>query len=214
MKKACRSFFQVCQTPGTRFTKQKIIQLWIHLTSHCMENSLLVTVTLEHQWRGTKTLWKHPSPLATSTTVSGLCKQLIMRSGDTQSTRPPPSWKTPKGVPLVAFMYLVFTHMPGESDRRQFWSLLRYLSYIFWALINSLLCWFWHPKGQHRVKEYKAEEPRPFSIQPGPDLHPQRLWQSLSVCLSHTYKSQQSLACLQQMQTFHFLKLCPQSQVQ
>ena len=43
-------------------------------------------------------------------------------------------------VPLVEFMYLVFTRMPGESYRRRLRSLLLYLSYVFRALINSLVC--------------------------------------------------------------------------
>ena len=34
-------------------------------------------------------------------------------------------------VPLVEFMYLVFTRMPGESYRRQLRSLLLYLCYVF-----------------------------------------------------------------------------------
>ena len=42
-------------------------------------------------------------------------------------------------VPLVEFMYLVFTRMPGESYRRRLRSLL-YLCYVFGALINSLVC--------------------------------------------------------------------------
>ena len=41
-------------------------------------------------------------------------------------------------VPLVEFMYLVFTRMPGESYRRRIGSLLLYLGYVFRALINSL----------------------------------------------------------------------------
>ena len=45
-------------------------------------------------------------------------------------------------VLLVEFMYLVFTHMPGESYRRQLRSLLLYLCDNFWTLINSLVCWF------------------------------------------------------------------------
>ena len=45
-------------------------------------------------------------------------------------------------VPLVEFMYLVFTRMPGESYRRQLRSLLLYLFRVFRALINSLVCWF------------------------------------------------------------------------
>ena len=49
-------------------------------------------------------------------------------------------------VPLVEFMYLVFKCMPGESYRRQLWSLLLYLCYVFWALINSLVCKKQHTK--------------------------------------------------------------------
>ena len=43
-------------------------------------------------------------------------------------------------VPLVEFMYLVFTRMPGESYRGRLTSLLLYLCYVFRALINSLVC--------------------------------------------------------------------------
>ena len=43
-------------------------------------------------------------------------------------------------VPLVEFMYLVFTRMPGESYRRRLRSSLLYLCYVFLALINSLVC--------------------------------------------------------------------------
>ena len=42
-----------------------------------------------------------------------------------------------RSVPLVEFMYLVFTRMPGESYGRRLRSLL-YLCYIFRALVNSL----------------------------------------------------------------------------
>ena len=45
-------------------------------------------------------------------------------------------------VPLVEFMYLAFTRMPGDSYRRRFRSLLFYLCDVFGALINSLVCWF------------------------------------------------------------------------
>ena len=44
-------------------------------------------------------------------------------------------------VPLVEFMYLVFTRMPGESYRRRLRSLLLCLCYVFRALITSLVCW-------------------------------------------------------------------------
>ena len=43
-------------------------------------------------------------------------------------------------VPPVEFMYLVFTHMPGESYHRQLRSFLLYLCYIFQVLINSFVC--------------------------------------------------------------------------
>ena len=47
--------------------------------------------------------------------------------------------KTFEDVPLVEFMYLVFTRMPGESYRRRLGSLLLYLCCVFRALINSLV---------------------------------------------------------------------------
>ena len=43
-------------------------------------------------------------------------------------------------VPLVEFMYLVFTRMPCESYRRRLRSFLLYLCYVFPAQINSLVC--------------------------------------------------------------------------
>ena len=45
-------------------------------------------------------------------------------------------------VPLVEFVCLVFTRMPGESYRRRLGSLLLYLCYVFRTLINSLVCRF------------------------------------------------------------------------
>ena len=45
-----------------------------------------------------------------------------------------------ENVPLVEFMYLVFTDMPGESYRRRLSSLLS-LRDVFRALVNSLVCW-------------------------------------------------------------------------
>ena len=44
-----------------------------------------------------------------------------------------------EGIPVVEFMYLVFTRMPGESYRRRLRSLLLYLCDDFRALINSLV---------------------------------------------------------------------------
>ena len=45
-------------------------------------------------------------------------------------------------VPLVEFIYLVFTCMPGESNHRQLRSLLLSLRYVFWVQINFLVGWF------------------------------------------------------------------------
>ena len=56
-------------------------------------------------------------------------------------------WKAEvEEVPLVEFMYLVFTRMPGESYHRWLGSLLLYLRYVFQVLINSPVCWFWKAK--------------------------------------------------------------------
>ena len=41
----------------------------------------------------------------------------------------------------MEFTYTVFTCMPGESYCRRLRSLLLYLCYIFWVLINSRACW-------------------------------------------------------------------------
>ena len=38
------------------------------------------------------------------------------------------------------FIYLVFTHMPGEGYSR--WQVFVSVGEIFWVLINSVVCWF------------------------------------------------------------------------
>ena len=60
--------------------------------------------------------------------------------GDNQRSKNGIQLQVISTVPLVAFMYLVFTRMPGESYRRRLRSLLLYLRYFFRALINSLVC--------------------------------------------------------------------------
>ena len=45
-----------------------------------------------------------------------------------------------KDVPLVESIHLVFTRVPGESYRRRLRSLLLYLGYVLRALITSLVC--------------------------------------------------------------------------
>ena len=47
-----------------------------------------------------------------------------------------------RDVPLVEFMYLVLTRMPGESFRQQLRCLLLCLCYVF----RVLVCWFWRLK--------------------------------------------------------------------
>ena len=47
--------------------------------------------------------------------------------------------QTERGCKLEV-MYLAFTHMPGESYRRRFRSLLLYLCYVYRELVNSLVC--------------------------------------------------------------------------
>ena len=49
---------------------------------------------------------------------------------------------THKHVPLVEFIYLLFTRMPDESYRRRLRSLLLCLCDFFRALSNSFVCWF------------------------------------------------------------------------
>ena len=53
------------------------------------------------------------------------------------------SFSQNEDVPLVEFMYLVFTRMPGESYRRRLRSLLLFLCYVFRAdelMLNVLRC--------------------------------------------------------------------------
>ena len=45
-------------------------------------------------------------------------------------------------VPLMEFMCLVFTHMPGKNYSRRLRSLLLCLRDVFWAPVNSLACSF------------------------------------------------------------------------
>ena len=45
-------------------------------------------------------------------------------------------------------MYLACVRMPGESYRRRLRSLFLYLCYVFWALINSLVCLFYFKSGR------------------------------------------------------------------
>ena len=62
--------------------------------------------------------------------------------------------------PLVGFLYLVFTRMPGESYHRRLRSLVLSWFDVFWALINSLVCWFWifaHHLGGYSKMRYKKQ---------------------------------------------------------
>ena len=54
-------------------------------------------------------------------------------------------------VPVMEFMYLVLTRMPGESCCRWHRSLWPWLCDVFWALINSLVCWFCWGRFRHKL---------------------------------------------------------------
>ena len=56
-----------------------------------------------------------------------------------------------KDVPLVEFMYLVFTRMPGESYRRLLRSVLLYSCYIF-------VCWGGNTKTLYRWRLEKLDK--------------------------------------------------------
>ena len=68
-------------------------------------------------------------------------------------------------VPVVEFMYFVFTGMPCESCRRRFISLLLYLCYVFRALIKSA-CWFrnrWAIRNRKKKQRKKAKKKKKSS---------------------------------------------------
>ena len=56
-------------------------------------------------------------------------------------------------VPVVEFMYLIFTRVPGESYRGRLRYLLLCLCYVFRALINFLVRWFTY-SGVSALKTY------------------------------------------------------------
>ena len=87
------------------FAERDMSPEWKTITyqrSYCMEDCSLAIVTMGHLGKDKKTLWKGPSPLVTSITVSGQQKQPIAWTGDAQFTRSPlplkpyegPTWKT------------------------------------------------------------------------------------------------------------------------
>ena len=89
--------------------------------------------------------------LLTSSSVGPfVCLGLDVKQNEAQSARAESTHKggnyrskdvtQPEDVPLVEFVYLVFTRMPCESYRRQLRSLLLCLCDIFRTLITSLVC--------------------------------------------------------------------------
>ena len=74
--------------------------------------------------------------------VSGLVTLSVRRVLEGVASAAQLHWQTKertKDAPLVEFMYLVFTRMPGESYCRRLRSLLLYWCYVFRALINFLV---------------------------------------------------------------------------
>ena len=55
-----------------------------------------------------------------------------------RSCCPSPNSLEKEDVPVLEFLYLVFTRMLGESYRRRLGSLLLHLCYVFRALSNAL----------------------------------------------------------------------------
>ena len=98
-------------------------------------------------------------------------------------------------------MYLVFTRMPGESYRRPLRSLSLYLSYVFRALINSLVlcvlvcrCSSWlhfclkktQTKSKHKQKERLCQSDNaapPFSSHEQTDRYENELFCLLSLLI-------------------------------
>ena len=89
--------------------------------------------------------------------VTGQCPQTttFLKRKESRSGIEPRSFRLPakcltarpnrltfEAVPLVEFMYLLFTRMPGESCRRRFRSLSLYSCDVIRVLITSLVCWF------------------------------------------------------------------------
>ena len=80
-----------------------------------------------------------------------LSGQFVRAGGMRVNTRYINSARSPlQDVPLVEFMYLVFTRMQSESYSRQLRSLLLRLCDVFWVLINSLVCWLYESSVDHR----------------------------------------------------------------
>ena len=92
------------------------IQALHELTEHCVTN------TSAGLYSG--------GPWVNKECIESWTPTLVCRSSD-------PAWRCTSGGVYVP----VFTHMPRESYCRWLRSLLLYLCYIFWVLINSLVCW-------------------------------------------------------------------------
>ena len=75
------------------------------------------------------------SPLFILSSVTSVSMDIVCKCKDTKLKH-----LNSEDVPLVEFMHLAFTRMPGETYRRRFRSLLLYLCYVFRALNNSLVC--------------------------------------------------------------------------
>ena len=85
-------------------------------------------------------------------------------------------WSSFGDIPLVEFMYLVFTRLPGDSYHRQLRSLMPCLCDVFQALIISFVCWFSSFVDlQLRIHPANSNDHWPLS----PQSHPWLLWNPL-----------------------------------
>ena len=95
-------------------------------------------------------------------------------------------------------MYLVSTCMPGESYWRRLGSLLLCLCYVFWALINSLVCWFCmralglglFQLSVSQLKSSLTSASRMMRLPSG-----QMMWSTWDLTFSHVRSGVRRLAC-------------------
>ena len=83
------------------------------------------------------------------------CEKYMMWGCTSGGVYVPFLYKQREDVPLVEFMYLGFTRMPGESCCRWLRSFLLCFSDILWVLINSLVCWFYMSEA-HSVRSQEV----------------------------------------------------------
>ena len=133
------------------------MQLLFQLQWGAVTRTMYVALLLRNNWSKRHVQLSEPNSTSLLLIYSGLSwgssttSHLLISPGPVnecltsswEDSSPPSSWSRLDSVedkPLVEFMCLVFTRMPGESYRRRLRSLLLYLCDVFRALIISLVC--------------------------------------------------------------------------